>query len=78
MSNLGDQPMYPNKYNGIDGSGRDFVGFREGLTIRQHTAIEAMKGILSKSVDPGDRDPLKMVAEGAIMFADALLKELEK
>lgn len=47
---------------------------RSGMSIRQHFAMEAMKGLISFQ---GDYEPQRIAAK-AVKFADALIAELNK
>lgn len=50
-----------------------------GLTIRQHFAAMAMKGILSNSPDwNGTQSHNEWVAKISVSYADALIAELNK
>jgi hypothetical protein len=52
-----------------------------GMTLREYAAIKAMQAIIIKSpfiVEPENFEVYEKTAIGAIDYADALLKELEK
>ena len=49
------------------------AGFSSGVTIREHMAIEFMKGYIISGVHP-----TSLNAEAAVKAADDLIKQLEK
>ena len=72
--------------NNADMPAIDFE-YGEGLTKREHFAGLALQGLLSNDVmmqfslgvaDKRSSNPFGLVADQAVSFADALLKELEK
>ena len=77
---LGDMPAYPIcNDSGITSAAQSAVGedLCYGLSIRQHAAIEAMKGLLS-SLDKDEILNEKLLCKTAVSCADALIAELEK
>ena len=91
MSGLGDKPAYPRPHS-KDLNGEDPYAEheqQEGMSIRTHAAIEAMKGLLSnpeiiKLTTVHKDGEIKPVLQGmnhfeklVIEHADALIKELE-
>ncbi len=65
-----NRPYFP-AYPATDPNGQQY----SGLTVREHFAAMAMQGILTNPNRPANP---KEVAEAAMWFADALLRELEK
>lgn len=52
---------------------------RQGLTIREHMATQAMEGIVACLRDPLIAEPIsKLVACASVTYADALILELNK
>lgn len=51
-------------------------GLCHGLTKREYAAIKAMQGLLANDYNSQTR--VDVLASSSVMFADALLKELEK
>lgn len=87
MTTLGDKPAYPTttveRVEIFHGEGAEAVDVHHpGMTIRQHYAGLAMQGIIAGGY--GDTTPhCSMEAPGevahfAVMYADALLAELER
>jgi hypothetical protein len=84
MSNA-DQPAYPVEVYG-DGTGiqtGEMSGMATGLSKREMFAMAAMQGLLSNPVYHNPELRHKMVtvpalAETAIVYADELLKQLDK
>lgn len=62
---LADKPAYPVWGGAVN----------EGLTLREHYAGLAMQGILAGDTE-GSFAP-KDIAKGAVLYADALINELE-
>ena len=78
-----DMPAAPYNYPVKNEPGGSDVTIYTGLTKREHFAGLAMQGFIANSKTLTDMllhesKPEETVAEGALMFADALLKELDK
>ena len=70
-----DRPAYPIVISEDEAiTGLTKIGKYDGLTKREYFAAMAMKGLCTHS---GDYHP-EHLASDAVMYADALLKELDK
>lgn len=56
----------------------DYTPFADWDALRREFAGRAMQGILSGTRDPTNTIDPKSAAEGAVAYADALIKELKK
>lgn len=71
--NNADQPVYPLPSD-VDSSKVECIG----LTKREHFAGLAMQGLLANPKQIADFTDFEWIAQHAIGYADALLKELSK
>ncbi len=85
MNENGNAPAYPQPASPAGYRAKWSDGFG-GLSKREHMATEAMKGMISnqavlvaalRTEEGGQRSAEHVLANGAVVFADALLEALE-
>lgn len=82
MKNTGG-PAFPRPYSRDDWSGDrpESLYAQDGMSLRAYIATAAMQGILAWSPPQhgrGDLPPAGPLAEGCVIYADALIAELSK
>ena len=65
----GGEPAFP-----LDGA----AGCNYGMTLRTYFAAQAMQGLLASGRDEAESWSVATLAEGAVLYADALIAELNR
>ena len=73
--NNSDKPAYPLQLQ--EGESICKLGNADGLTKREYFAAMAMQGLCANSIAGSHNKPSNLAID-AVIYADALLKELEK
>ena len=74
--NNADRAAYPTPDTYDPTNGQVFYG-NDGLTKREYFAAMAMQGLCANSITGSHNKPSNLAID-AVMYADALLKELDK